>query len=244
MSKTVKTTPNVLKAPPGWQPQPVANPKPPPFTAQERLDMKVLNYKLPAPVKIHVTLFEVPSNTGERADVADRLKAAEQLFKAHNLVLTIYPEDKTPLLINYPLDAGGLWTAEQVADIRRLAHGLHDDKANPMRCPVIFAPFHASLKSQADGVTQVDYNNKPDGQVVVHGNTTWLPFAFVDSPDKRLSTFVHEVCHCAMVEHESAGGVTTNIMHFGENGLKATINKHQVRQLARCYFAQPKTKVP
>jgi hypothetical protein len=234
------TIPRIFQPPKGW------HAPPPLFNAQDKRDMRDTNYVLDQPLRLHVALFEVRPTKHGSVSFSKWISTAESILRPHNIALDIYPANKVPMEINHTLDGGGLYSGEQAADIRRLAHRIYDDQASPMRLPIIVADYHGGLQAMAEGFTQVAFANKPDGKIVLHDGTTWLPFVIIDSanaqPTGHSTVFLHEICHCAMVQHESAAD-PKNVMLAADQGITGTVNKLQIRQLTRCYFAQPKLTV-
>src|SRR5262249_51684648 len=152
---------------------------------QDKRDMRDTTYELATPLRLYLALFEVRPTKHGSVTFSKWISTAESILRPHNIALDIYPANKTPMVINYPLDAGGIYSEEQVADIRRLAHQVYDDKASPMRLPLIAADFQGGLQSHAEGFTRVAFNNKPDGKIVLQDRTTWLPFVIIDSANAQ-----------------------------------------------------------
>lgn len=229
---------------PGLQPKkrpPILAP-PPDFTARLK-DMNENGFKCELPVKLNITLFQV-AFVKTSPPVQRWIKTAEIILAPHNVSLDVHPGDGQPIKLNYN---GGPLSAEfQYGEIRRAAHEAFDDKANPMRLPIIICEFGSGAGREAAGVTKVNHNNIPDGRVTLEDGVTWLPFVLIDAngdiPD--FCTLVHEIAHAAVLKHDSAGNDVFNILNVDSADrtrfARRNINKFQLRNLAKAYFARPK----
>jgi hypothetical protein len=218
--------------------------KPKEFVANEK-DYKDITYRCELPVVLHVSLFQVVFVKDSDVPLKDWIVAAESVLAAHNITLNFEPSTKIPRPLNY--NGGPLNLQTQVAEIRQAAHLVFQDNAAPPRLPIIICEFSPAFRRGTAGETMVNQENPPDGRVALADGVTWLPFVLLPSGDPVAdnATMVHEIAHACMLEHKSAGGDNLNILNDNQSldrsqFVRRRINKFQIRNMARAYFALPK----
>ncbi|HUJ93467.1 MAG TPA: hypothetical protein VLW46_00730 [Candidatus Bathyarchaeia archaeon] len=218
----------------------------------------ILNFHVPNPITLNISIFVVKGTS--QGPLQDYLDAAVQRLQHYGFALNIHPASRTPIEIAYVGKIGPKFGADdedtECGKARGKAADAFNDQANPLRFPIIMAPINqADRGDEQRGITQVDYTMLGlDGRKTISG-VTWLPFTIVDSDKKDADSgaLFHEMCHGALLRHPGEGpdpdNVATsdlaNIMRApSQNGPARTVlNKKQVRALAKCYFATPRTTI-
>jgi hypothetical protein len=211
---------------------------------------------VPNPVTLNISIFVVKGTPA--GPLADYLDAATQRLQRYGFSLNIHPPSKTPIEIDYVGKIGPKLGPDdedtECGKARKKAADAFNDQANPLRFPIIMAPINqADHGDEERGITQVDYTAQ-DGQKNING-VTWLPFAVVDSAKKDADSgaLLHEMCHGALNRHPKDGpdpnnvadSDLSNIMRISDPNapVRVTLNKKQVRALAKCYFATPRITI-
>ena len=215
---------------------------------EKQKDFKNITYRTELPVVLHVTLLKVVFVKDADVPLADWIAKAESVLASHNFSLNYHPPTKVPIPL--PYNGGKLNLQTDIAELRQVAHRAFQDNAAPPRLPIIICDFSDAVRRGTAGQTEINFKNPPDGRVQLADGTTWLPFVLLPSGDPVAdnATMVHEIAHACMLGHESSGGDNLNILDdtpsidrtkFSRN----RINKFQVREMAKAYFALPKVVV-
>jgi hypothetical protein len=208
-------------------------------------DMQDNNYRTELPVVLHVTLFKVVFVKDSDVPLNAWIGAAEQVLAAHNMTLDIHPPNRIPMPLKY--NGGPINLQTDVAELRQKAHEAFQDNAAPPRLPIIICEFSKALRSGTAGETKIDQDKPPDGRVQLADGVTWLPFVMLPSGDPVAdnATMVHEIAHASLLKHESCGGDNLNILNDNTSldrsqYVRRRLNKFQIRNMAKAYFALPK----
>lgn len=240
-----RTPPRVFNAPPGWHPV--------------RQDQSITNFRVPAAVTLSISIFRAKSAT--QGQLPALISKARELLQKYGFSLDVHPADGNPTVIDFDGSYKVSLTNDtdfedgEAAGIRQKAAEAFDDRANPVRLPVIMVDIEQNPKavSAVTGRTLVDYGSSAgDGRKTVNG-VTWLPYTLLDAKANvtDAATLIHEMGHGALLKHwqDDNNGIdlsdTTNIMFFpnSQGGLiRSTINKKQVRAFAKCYYGNPKIR--
>ncbi|MGC2530242.1 MAG: hypothetical protein WA639_21045 [Candidatus Acidiferrum sp.] len=244
-SSSGRTPPRIFNAPPGWHPP--------------HQDQSITNFRVPAAVTLSISIFRAKSAT--QGQLPALISKARELLQKYGFTLDVYPADGNPTVIDFD----GTYKVSQTGDtdfedaeattIRQKAAEAFDDRANPVRLPVIMVNIEQNPKadSAVTGRTLVDFSSAAgDGRKTVNG-ATWLPYTLLDARASVSDavTLLHEMGHGALLRHwnDDHDGIdlsdTMNIMFFpnSQGGLiRSTINKKQVRAFARCYYGNPKLR--
>lgn len=211
-------------------------------------DFQNVTYRTDLPVVLHVTLFKVVFVKDADVPLTAWISKAESVLAQHNFSLSIHPDTKIPIPL--PFNGGKLNLGTDIAELRAVAHRTFQDSAAPPRLPIIICEFSNALRQGTAGETQINRANPPDGRVVLADDTTWLPFVLLPSGDPVAdnATMVHEIMHACMLGHNTAAGDNLNILDDTKNidrslFSRGRINKFQIREMAKAYFALPKVVV-
>lgn len=217
-----------------------------PAALQQRFaDLGNSNLVMPA-TKLFVTLFR--TQFVNNLPMQDFFTAADRVLRPHGFELDILPADKNPFVIDF--NGGPINTELDALDLRQSAARKFTDNGNPPRLPIIFCNFQKAFEGEAVGVTFVNSRNPPDGTKTFPDGTTFLPFCAIDgAPGAAFATtFVHEIGHAALLEHENASTDTTDVMHVAKTdertNPRSKWNGLEIRALAGAYFARPRVAVP
>ncbi|MEO8131332.1 MAG: hypothetical protein ABJF23_18360 [Bryobacteraceae bacterium] len=211
-------------------------------------DYKDITYRTELAVVLHVTLFKVVFVKNKDVPLTDWIAKADSVLAKHNFSINYHPTTKVPIPLNY--NGGKLNLQTDIAELRQVAHTAFQDNAAPPRLPIIICEFSDALRRGTAGETEINQKNPPNGRVQLADGTTWLPFVLLPSGDPVAdnATMVHEMAHACLLGHETSGGDNLNILDdtpsidrtkFSRN----RINKYQVREMAKAYFALPKIVV-
>lgn len=230
----LKNTGRVLSQKPfAWQQVPTGE-RPPGWE-------KVHNYVHPGTYTLRLAIFWASSVTEADDPIPGYFNEAKRLLNAHGLNLQAYPAtQKHPSTTLQFSDE--VYLHDQVLELRHKAHEAFGGDEYP-RLPVIVCPFRQSLVSGeiATGMAVKDRPNAP---------SNWLPFVLINSQIKSLDsvTLLHEIGHAAGLGHEGEVKKEHAVINFmqyfdpkstdlsGRDGL----SPHQVKTLAKAYFAAPK----
>lgn len=211
-------------------------------------DFQDVTYRTELPVVLHVTLFKVVFVKDADVPLIDWISKAETVLARHNVSLDFHPSTKVPIPLQF--NGGKLNLGTDIAELRQAAHRTFQDNAAPPRLPIIICEFSAALRQGTAGETQINRKNSPNGRVELADGTTWLPFVLLPAGDPVAdnATMVHEIAHACMLGHNSSGGDNLNILDDTPSidrtkFSRSRINKFQIREMAKAYFALPKVVV-